>query len=61
MEKSQVNIDFKLMETAYREYVREKAILAGSTIVYVKDGQLIEENPKTLEKNILNKTLLPIN
>jgi hypothetical protein len=55
MEASLVNIDFKLMESAYRDYVREKAILAGSTIVYVKDGQLIEEDPKTMQKTILKK------
>lgn len=45
------------MENAYRTYVRKKAILAGSTIVYAKNGQLIEEDPKTLKITILNKDL----
>ena len=50
-----VNIDFKVMQQALKQSVRDKAIKAGSTIVYVKDGQLIEENPATQTKRTLKK------
>jgi len=55
MKASPVNIDFKKVEKTFREYVRQKAIDAGSTIVYIKDGFLIEEDPKTSKKNILEE------
>ena len=50
-----VNIDFKVMQQALKQSVRDKAIKAGSTIVYLKDGRLIEEDPKTLSKRTLKK------
>lgn len=53
MKAPQVQINFKIMEKAFREHVRKKAIPAGSTIIYKKDGQLIEEDPKTSKKIIL--------
>ncbi len=53
MKSPQVHINFKIMEKAFREHVRKKAIQAGSTIIYKKDGQLIEEDPKTSKKIIL--------
>lgn len=43
------------MASALREHVRLKAIKAGSTIVYVENGQLIEENPKSHTKVTLKK------
>jgi hypothetical protein len=49
----QVNIDFKIMQTAMREHVRNKAKQYGSTIVYEVDGQLIEEDPCNSKKIIL--------
>jgi hypothetical protein len=49
------------MGKAFREFVRQKAIRANSTIVYIKDGVLIEENPKTSAKSVLNSNLLNIN
>lgn len=55
MSKSKVNIDFKLMKKALKESVRDKAIKAGSTIVYLEDGEIIEEDPKTKTKRILKK------
>ena len=57
MRPRQVNIDFKKMEKAFREYVRKKAIEAHNTIIYKKNGQLIEENPATLEKKIITISL----
>ena len=53
MEKLQVNIDFNVLAKAFREYVRTKAILAGSTIIYKENGNLIEEDPKSAKKKIL--------
>ena len=47
METLQVKNDFELMAKAYEAHVREKAILAGSTIIYAQNGQLIREDPKT--------------
>jgi hypothetical protein len=43
--KQLVNIDFDKLHRTFSEYVREKAKLAGSTIVYVSNGQLLEEDP----------------
>lgn len=45
-----VHINFPVMKKALREYVRKKAIAAGSTIIYMEKGKLIEENPKTSQK-----------
>jgi hypothetical protein len=55
--KSPVNINFDAMSKAFQQHVREKAKKAGSTIVYQKDNQLIEENPLTGEKKILKEYL----
>lgn len=43
------------MQQALKKRVRDKAIKAGSTIIYLKDGNLIEEDPKTSSKRILKK------
>lgn len=40
-----VNINFKEMSMAYRAHVRSKAKKAGTTIVYIRNGNLVEENP----------------
>lgn len=55
MNNENVNIDFKLMRKAIKQIVRDKAIKANSTIVYLQDGELIEEDPKTNTKKILKK------
>jgi ribosomal protein L18E len=34
------------MALAFRKHVRLKALNAGSNIIYLKNGQLVEENPK---------------
>ncbi len=57
MKSPQVNIDFKKMEKAFREHVRRKAMQAGSTIIYKKNGQLVEEDPATSKKIILIASL----
>ena len=53
VKKEKVNINFPKMAETYRKYVRKKAILAGSSIVYVRGNKLIKENPGTLVKTIL--------
>lgn len=40
-----VKINFKKLSLAYRAHVRSKAKTAGSTIFYIENGDLIEENP----------------
>ncbi len=57
MTKSQVNINFEVMAKAMREHVRNKATLAGSTIIYKKNGVLIEEDPKSLRKTVLKEAV----
>lgn len=47
MKSKQVNIDFAIMQKAMKEAVRAKALQFGSSIIYLKDGNLIEENPRT--------------
>ncbi len=54
-------ISAKLLENfdAFAEHmaahVREKAAKAGSTILYSHDGKLIEENPATGERRVLEE------
>ena len=43
------------MAIAFRKHVLEKALNAGGTIIYMKNGKLIEEDPKNsqvLKNNI---------
>jgi hypothetical protein len=61
MQKKAVQINFEIMGKAFWEFVLQKAIKADSTIVYEKDGVLIEENPKTSTKSVLNGNLLNVN
>lgn len=53
--KQQVQIDFEVMAKTFRELVVEKAIAAKSTIVYVEDGKLVEEDPATEHKKVLQE------
>lgn len=57
MPNKKVNIDVEKMQQAFQDYVRKKAILANSTIIYEENGQLIEEDPKTCKKIILKESL----
>jgi hypothetical protein len=50
---SPVNIDFEVMRYAVRKYAKEKAVCAGSTIIYVENGRLIEEEPVHSQKKVL--------
>lgn len=58
MPSSLVHIDFKKMQSAIWIYVRRKAEVSGSNIIYVKNGQLIQENPKANKKTVL-KVVFP--
>ena len=42
-----VNIDVAKLQKPFSKYVREKALAAGSTIVYVANGNLVEEDPRS--------------
>jgi hypothetical protein len=55
MSSPYIYIDFKKMQSALKAYVRHKAALAGSNIIYVENGQLIKENPKAHKKAILKR------
>lgn len=57
MEPKKVNIDFNIMQKAVKAAVRAKALQFGSSIIYLKDGILIEENPRTNTIKTLNKDL----
>jgi len=46
-------IDFSALAVHFERHVREKAIRAGNTIVYVIDGQMIEEDPTSSVKTVL--------
>lgn len=50
-----VNINFDALSQAFQNYVREKARQSGSTIIYKKDDQLIEEDPRTKKKKVLKQ------
>ena len=45
------------MAVAFRAHVRLKAMKAGSNIIYMENGHLIEENPKDSTKSIKLKSL----
>ncbi len=53
-----VHIDFKKMQAAIKAYVRRKAEISGSDIFYIRDGELIQEHPKTNKKTVL-KVVVP--
>ena len=55
---SSVNIDFEVMRYAVKKHAREKAIKFGSTLIYVENGRLIEEDPSSSKKIVL-KTYHP--
>jgi hypothetical protein len=61
MQKKAVQINFEIMGKAFREFVRPKSIKVNSTIIYKKYGVLIEGNPKTSTKSLLNGNLPNVN
>lgn len=59
MNSYKVHIDFEVLSKVFSTFVREKAKLSGSNIVYKKGNNVIEENPLTSEKKILKTYALP--
>lgn len=55
MKSKLVNLNFESVFSYMKILVQQKAFDADSTIVYSKNGVLIEENPKTHVKKILKK------
>jgi hypothetical protein len=47
MKKPEIKIDFLQLGNSFKSYVMAKALKAGSTIVYTRGKELVEENPKT--------------
>ena len=45
--KPMVKIDFQRMGKAFQRHIRQKAARCGGTIVYLRNGKLMEEDPKT--------------
>ncbi len=43
------------MAKALKEFVRKNAIASNNTIIYMKDGHLVEENPKTSQIRFLKR------
>lgn len=48
-----VNINFKVMKTAVKAYAKEKAKKAGSSVIYLQDKKIIEENLQTSKKTVV--------
>jgi hypothetical protein len=48
-----VNINFKAMRTAVKAYAKEKAKTAGSSVIYLQDKKVIEENLQTAKKTVV--------
>ena len=57
MDTSDVHFDVKAMEKLVPDFVRERAIKAGSCLIYMEAHQLIREDPRTGEKTILEDNL----
>lgn len=53
MNNTEININFSVMAIALLKHVKEKALKAGSTIVYRENGFLIKETPKNNTKTFL--------
>lgn len=53
MSSLQVHINFTEMKYAMKAFARRKAEISGSSIFYVENGQLIQENPKKNRKTVL--------
>lgn len=53
MEKSPVQYDLTAMEKLIPAVVRERAMKAGGYITYMKDNQIVREDPRTGEITIL--------
>jgi hypothetical protein len=57
MKSSYVFIDYTAMGKAMSQYVRKKASNSNSTIVYMKNDLIIEEDPKRNTQVVFKKSL----
>lgn len=48
-----IYIDLTKMQVALKHFVRKRAEKTGSNIIYVRNSQLVKENPKTHKKSVL--------
>lgn len=48
-----VNINFKVMRVAVKAYAKDKARKAGSSVIYLQDKKIIEENLQTSKKTVV--------
>lgn len=55
MKKPEVKIDFYQLGKSFKSFVMAKALKAGSTIVYTRGRELVEENPETGIIRVLKK------
>ena len=55
MEKAKVNFDMEAMLNGLPSYIREKARKAGSCIIYVENGYIIKEDPRTGQKTAVQQ------
>jgi hypothetical protein len=55
MDTHQIHINFSKIALALSKIVREKAIISGSKIIYIKDDNLVEEEPLTGSVTIISK------
>jgi hypothetical protein len=56
MKEGQVNFDFPGVGEAVEAFVRAKAIETGTTIVYRENGKIIEEDPRTGVKTVIEES-----
>jgi hypothetical protein len=54
MQNAPVNIDMAEMGKAVRAFVRSRAILAGSSIIYQQNDVIIKEDPRTGQKTVIS-------
>ena len=53
MKTQYVHIDYDAMARAFSQHVREKAARVNGTIIYMRNGEFIEENPKSRKKTVI--------
>lgn len=53
MKEGQVNFEFPGVGEAVAAFVRARAIEFGTTIVYRENGKIIEEDPRTGVKTVI--------
>lgn len=55
MKSSHVYINYDALARAFGKHVRKKAATANSTIIYLRDGAIVEEDPKSHTRKVLKR------